>query len=67
VRYEDLVAADKVSGGVFEYLELDFDPDQLSTYDNVDVSGPFGDPNQANYKSLTTDSVTAWRRTLAGF
>jgi hypothetical protein len=67
VRYEDLVRGDeKEWRRLFGYLELDFDPGQLTAYREVDVAGVFGDPNPRAYDSLSAESVLAWRRTLAG-
>lgn len=66
VRYEDLITGDSAHWRrLADYLDLEFDPNSLSQFANVQLRGRGGDPTGVQmYSSLSTDPVTKWRETL---
>jgi len=66
VRYEDLVAGGSQAWqGIFDYLELPFDPSALSGFRAVDLQARMGDPTgTARYDTISDDSLDRWKITL---
>ncbi len=67
IRYEDLVTDFEAScGKIFEYLDLDFDPNSLHGFTKVTLKGQFGDPTGVKkYDSISTESLDQWKRCLS--
>jgi Sulfotransferase family len=69
VRYEDLLGEnrDEHWAGIFEYLELDWDPQVLERFSGVELRGGFGDPTgRRAYASLSTEPLQKWRQSFRG-
>jgi hypothetical protein len=69
VRFEDLVGEQGEAHwrGVFEYLELDWEPDVLERFSNVQLHGRFGDPTGIHrYTSLSTEPLRKWEQSFRG-
>jgi Sulfotransferase family len=69
VRFEDLIgnAAESHWRGVFEYLELDWDPTVLQRFSGIQLQGRFGDPTGVNrYGSLSSEPLEKWRDSFRG-
>ena len=66
VRYEDLVdGGSQAWQGLFDYLELSFDPSVLSAFRSVDVRARMGDPTgTTRYDTISDDSLERWKATL---
>ena len=67
VRYEDLVAdPDATWPPVFEHLDLPFDPELLTRFDDVALEGSMGDPTGVHrYSTISAEPLEKWRTTLA--
>jgi len=67
VRYEDLVTVPDITWPrVFEYLELDFQPELLESFSDVRLQGRFGDPTRDRYEHLSTAPLEKWKHTMRG-
>lgn len=69
VRFEDLVGAsrDEHWRRVFDYLELDWDPQLLERFGTVALQGRFGDPTgTVRYSNLSTDPLEKWKGSFRG-
>jgi hypothetical protein len=66
VRYEDLVKDQPVAWqGLFDYLELAFDPSALREFRAVDLRARMGDPTgTTQYDTITAESLDRWKTTL---
>lgn len=66
VRYEDLVGEpERTWRGVFDYLQLPFDPKALQSFASVDLDARMGDHTGSRaYGSLNTEPLTKWRSTI---
>lgn len=66
VRYEDLITGDSAHWRrLTDYLDLEFDPESLSRFVDVQLRGRGGDPTGVHmYSSLSSDPVTKWRDVL---
>lgn len=67
IRYEDVIA-NPVSAltQIFAYLDLSFDPERISGFDQVHLSGRLGDPTGVNeYHAIATAPLQKWKRVLA--
>jgi hypothetical protein len=66
VRYEDLVSGgDGAWRALFDYLELDFDPQLLTRFSALDIRGRFGDPTATRSSgSVHSASVDKWTRSV---
>lgn len=66
VRYEDLVAGSNAGWkGLFEFLELDFDPGILSRFHEVRLTGRWGDATGLDRRDITAESIDKWKGVLA--
>lgn len=67
VRYEDLVGGECSRWQpLIEYLGLDFDPQTLERFSEVQLGGRMGDPTGRRlYSTLSQAPIDKWRRTLA--
>lgn len=67
VRFEDLATGGPAHWRpMIEYLGLEFEPDALERFTDVNLQGRMGDPTGRKlYQSLSTDPVTKWPRTLS--
>jgi hypothetical protein len=68
VRYEDLIDHPLTTWQrVFDYLDLDFEPQFLERFQSVRFQGSMGDPSGKHiYKRLSREPLEKWRSTLAG-
>ncbi len=66
-RYEDLLRGDERDWGpLMEYLGIDFDPDALRRFIDVDLHGRMGDPTGIrSYAALNDAPVAKWTHTVA--
>ena len=66
VNYEALVAEPDIAWPrIFEYLELPFHPELLSSFSDVRPQGSMGDPTGVHrYTELSTEPVEKWKSTL---
>lgn len=66
VRYEDLLLdPHKSFAEVFAYLELPFDPEVLSAFSDLKLSGRMGDPTGTrDYAAIDHAPLEKWRRQL---
>ena len=67
VRYEDLLLdPEQEWRRVFEYLNLKFDPDLLTTFTEVKLTGRMsGDPTgSTQYQSVAREPLEKWKQTL---
>lgn len=66
VRYEDLVSQpDAELSKIFNYLDLEFNPELLSSFNQIQLKGRMGDPlREKQYQSLSCDSLEKWKYTL---
>jgi len=66
VRFEDFVGGEERSWRpLMEYLEIEFDPDALHRFSEVDINGRMGDKvGVKRYTSLSTEPQEKWRDTL---
>jgi hypothetical protein len=67
IRYEDLTTDfEATCGKVFDYLELDFDPNSLHGFSKVKLKGRTGDKTGAKkYDSISTEPLTQRQRCLS--
>ena len=67
VRYEDLTTnADAEWKSIFDYLELDYDPELLAQFSKVKFDGQLGDPTGAKqYDAISSEPLHKWKTTLA--
>ena len=67
LRYEDLTASPaEAAARIFDFLELDFRPEQLGEIDTIRFQGRMGDPTGVhNYRSISTEPLHKWKATLA--
>jgi Sulfotransferase family len=67
VRYEDLLMDDQHHWrALMNYLEIEFDPNALSSFSEVELNGRMGDPTgPKRYKALSSEPTQKWKRTLA--
>jgi len=69
VRYEDLVVASSEPHwrGLFDYLELEWEPEVLMTFSQVKLRGRAGDDTTtAKYHGLSSLPIDGWKRTFEG-
>jgi hypothetical protein len=61
VRYEDLVVAggERHWRGLFDHLELEFDPTALERFADIELRGRYGD--RSPRRRIVGDSLDAWR------
>ncbi|HJR97365.1 MAG TPA: sulfotransferase [Actinomycetota bacterium] len=67
VRYEDLVGDPaRTWPRIFEYLDLPYADDLLTTFSGVRLEGSMGDPTGVDrYSTISTEPLEKWRSTLA--
>jgi Sulfotransferase family len=67
VRFEDIVGGEERSlRGLMEYLEIEFDPEALSSFSKVELNGRTGDPTGVKrYSALSSEPRQKWKQTLA--
>lgn len=68
VRYEDLLGEDRERywRGIFEYLELGWDPQVLKRFSTVRLRN-FGDPRGVRlYDKLSTEPLEKWKKSFRG-
>lgn len=67
VRFEDLVDGDESPWReLMAYLEIEFEPDALRRFSEMELNGRMGDPTgRSRYKSLSSEPKHKWRATLA--
>jgi hypothetical protein len=67
VRFEDLVGGDEASWRrVMDYLGIDFEPDALEQFAEVELNGRMGDPTgRKRYSALSSEPDQKWKQTLA--
>jgi Sulfotransferase family len=67
IRYEDFVAGEDSEAlpRLFQYLGLEWDPTVLSSFHDVQLSGPLGDQTgTARYSELSDKPLYKWRETI---
>jgi hypothetical protein len=65
VRFEDLVTGDRrVWGELIAYVGLEFEPQALERFAEVDLHGRLGDPPTAGRNVLDRGRAQAWRESL---
>jgi hypothetical protein len=66
-RYEDLVSEPaKEWPRMFEYLGLQFEPEFLSRFADIELHGDLGDrPGIRRYRALSTEPIAKWKVTLS--
>lgn len=67
VRFEDLVAGDERQWrALMDYLGIEFEPDALSRFSEVELNGRMGDPTGVKrYSTLSPEPQEKWKGTLA--
>lgn len=67
IRYEDAVTTpESVWPGVFDYLELDYNPSILTRFADVQLKGRVGDQwGMKQYASLSKAPVEKWKKSFA--
>jgi sulfotransferase family protein len=67
VRFEDLVAGDQDRWRtLMSYLEIEFEPDALQRFAQVELNGRMGDPvGVKRYSTLSSEPSQKWKSTLA--
>lgn len=67
VRFEDLVAnPEEAWKALFDYLQLPFQSEMLSSFSEVKLKGRMGDPTGTKrYQTLSTEPLEKWKQTLA--
>ncbi len=67
VRFEDLVSGDESHWrGLTAYLGIEYDPDSLTAFADVELRGRMGDPTgRKQYSALSSEPEGKWRETLA--
>jgi hypothetical protein len=68
VRYEDLVGGDAEAhwAQLFGFLDLDFDPEILTRFGQVELRGRYGDPTATLLSSISAQNLDKWRASLDG-
>jgi len=68
VRYEDLTVSPEVElRKIMAYLDLDYEADMIKNFSQIQLKKIMGDPLGAKkYKSISRESLEAWKKTLAG-
>ena len=66
VRYEDLITGGEGEWRrIADYLELDFDPETLTRFQDVRLEGRLGDPHGTKrYGELSSEPLTKWRSSI---
>ncbi|HEY2537330.1 MAG TPA: sulfotransferase [Solirubrobacteraceae bacterium] len=66
VRFEDLLDGDASRwSGLFDYLDIEFEPDSLSRFSAVKLNGRAGDQTGVKqYSTLNSEPQQKWRETL---
>ncbi len=67
LRFEDAISGDRDTWqALMRYLEVDFDEDALTRFDEVEIEGRMGDPTgRRAYRALSSDPMEKWKTTLA--
>jgi Sulfotransferase family len=67
VRFEDLVGGDESRWrALMHYLEIDFEPDALTRFSQLELNGRMGDPTGVKrYSALSSEPHEKWKSTLA--
>ncbi|HTA13472.1 MAG TPA: sulfotransferase [Solirubrobacteraceae bacterium] len=67
VRYEDLLGGEQRHWRrLMDYLEIEFDPDTLRSFSQIELGGRMGDPTgPKRYKTLSSEPSQKWKGTLA--
>ncbi|HLY51360.1 MAG TPA: sulfotransferase [Solirubrobacteraceae bacterium] len=69
VRFEDLVGGNREEHwrGIFDYLELTWDPEILEQFSATPLRGRFGDPTGIHlYGSISAEPLDKWKQSLRG-
>jgi hypothetical protein len=66
-RFEDLVGGGEAHWqALMDYLGIEFDPDSLTSFAEVELNGRMGDPTgRKRYSALSSEPGQKWKRTLA--
>jgi hypothetical protein len=66
VRYEDLLSGDESHWrALMDYLDLEFEPDALQRFAEVELNGRMGDPTGVKrYSALSSEPQEKWKGTL---
>ncbi|OAD23700.1 TPR domain/sulfotransferase domain protein [Candidatus Thiomargarita nelsonii] len=67
VRYEDLITTPEFEWQkVFDYLELEFYPERLDSFNRIQLNGQMGDPSGIkHYQSISKAPLEKWKLTLS--
>ena len=67
LRYEDMLANPEIEWKrVFGYLELPFEPELVSRFNSVELSGRMGDPvGTKQYKQISDEPIEKWKTAMA--
>lgn len=67
IKYEDLLSQpDKEMKRLFDYIELEYDPQTLNNFSDINLNGRLGDPTGAReYKAISTEPLGKWKKTLS--
>jgi hypothetical protein len=67
VRFEDLVSGDETRWrALMDYLEIEFEPDALTSFAKIELNGRMGDPTgRKRYSALSAEPQQKWKGTLA--
>jgi hypothetical protein len=67
VRFEDLVDGNVAQWrALMGYLEIDFEPDSLTRFSQLELNGRMGDPTGVKrYSALSSEPQEKWKKTLA--
>jgi hypothetical protein len=66
IRYEELVTAPEVTTRrALAYLNLDWDDRVLNQFADVPLKGRLGEPEQAQNRSIRSDSIDRWMSTFS--
>lgn len=66
VKYEDLITgSEKLWKEIFDYLDLEFDPEIIHKFSKVSLKGRLGDPTGVKqYQALSTEPLNKWKKTF---
>ncbi len=66
IHFEDLVQLPETTWEiVFDYLDLPFDPQDLSSFNKIVLKGRYGDKHGVEkYKLISTEPLIKWKQTL---
>jgi len=66
LQYEDLIKEpERYVNEIFDYLEIKKQPDVLTQFNQVELSGSMGDPTGVKkYSSISTDSLLTWANVI---